>query len=289
MTVIERKLTQVGQMSQIDYLTLTIREGDKQREIQESFEKYLDENKAAGFKDNGVKFGGFSGIHINKRQAASNPKSRLFLYRFIGNEAHTAFSLGGLDGAKATRVDLAVTIQLEKPYERYAWERWRKAKAIMMAEGRAEGVPVLISSPSGDTVQSVSRETSTFLRLYDRCFKMGLPLSEKGRYWRFECEFKRHLSNPVFAALNKTENVEDFISRTVYDRFSKAWLFPSFLPGQTETAIEIGTRITDDEKTLSWLRQTVSPAVERLKQNGKTLEAMTALNLRHFYKQGRLL
>lgn len=135
----------------------------------------------------------------------------------------------------------------------------------------------------GETVYVGSRQSEQMLRLYDKTAQRG-ELGGGARLYRCELELKRKAAQQFWATLLTQADPTPFIIATIRTKVLRANL-PLFLPevtidfGATDTFISI----KDDERTVTWLRRSVAPAILRLVEAGRLEEVERALGVKLFW------
>lgn len=170
-----------------------------------------------------------------------------------------------------TRIDLQITIDLPEDWNT------RKVYDSLVAwdgPGRPRKIAVVMSGDGNDTIYIGSRTSDRFTRLYVK------PLDGGHKALRFETEYKGDHAHTVYAACYRDEDalapilaqeLNDLpaINGTARMLFLKALGVNGHKP-----AIK---RTTGQNSTLDWLRDTVTPSLERLANDHDTHDAIVAL------------
>lgn len=184
-----------------------------------------------------------------------------------------------------SRVDLQVTVELEEPVVQLAQEYYLS----LPGDGR-RNYTLMQNKKGGSTLYVGSRKSPGYGRLYDKGVESGAR--EPGSLWRYEVENKHPRSTPLaMALLSKTANEKDDVGTYnslasaiiphVWDWFDGKGVRPLFSQnGDDELVIEIGRKVTTDEKRLEWLRTQVAPTVSYFIKKNALSELVDALGLR---------
>lgn len=264
----------------VDYLTLTTYEISKFRDgremiIEKNQDKEPRETKKMQYKGNtwGASFAG-------EGEQRGRPH---YMIQVSGGEAQLALpGLSPLD-LNPTRVDVQFTLD-ESETEKVAHElsresKWRDTDTIQTflnhaykrwqwSKGRKKKTNVRTQDGS-DTLYIGGREKA---RLFARLYMKELP--GRGFGIRYELELKQDASRQFMKRVMAGEPVRDLCASVLLDEIGK---YPSRCPMKKalETAINRAmsqrldgltypTVSTDSTKTLAWLQESVSPAVNRV-------------------------
>jgi len=181
-----------------------------------------------------------------------------------GELSEIAFTIAQkLDDIKITRLDIAVDIQMTEKVSQLP----RKLKDTY------RGVfPVsLIESLTGDTLYCGSRESGTYIRIYDKSEEYGLDL---GYVWRFEVEFKQERAQ-VVAELLKKQGIA--IAQDIVWTALRSRDIPSPRVGQTVNLKARKVTMSSSDMKLAWLGRQVRPTVTFLKSIGRLQEVYEQL------------
>jgi len=181
-----------------------------------------------------------------------------------GELSEVAFTIAQkLDDIKITRLDIAVDIQMVERVTRLP----RKLKDTY------RGVfPIsLIESLSGDTLYCGSRESGTYIRIYDKSDEYGLEL---GYVWRFEVEFKAERAQ-VVAELLKKQGIA--IAQDIVWTALRSRDIPSPKVGQTVNLKARKVTMSSSDMKLAWLGRQVRPTVKFLASIGRLQEVYEQL------------
>lgn len=173
---------------------------------------------------------------------------------------------------RCTRIDLAVTVTLKKQFKNFI------AKSYKLLQDENNGIygSVVHNTQGGGTLYVGRRAGEIMGRLYDKGSEQG---EEPGYIFRYEVETKKPKSESLLVELLKTKDVPAMAAAFVYDFFMARGVIPVFPRSDALYAIETQARVSDRDKTLTWLAAQVAPAVKRLIINGDEAAVRDALGL----------
>lgn len=231
-------------------------------------------------------FKGYTGYSVGGLRWGSRQDSDIAM--LSGSDAHQNWYAVGEWCENCSRVDLAVTVNVNRAYPElldtyYNYLNEPRAKHVKYSS------TIMKNSAGGQTLYIGSRASRAFARVYDKGLEAGLE-NEQGKLWRYEVEFKKPLAKQVLSALhtNKylpvdvhwTEEIAQSIVSTVFVWFQARNLPPLFTRRENDSiSLECEARITSDEVSLNWLTTQVQPTVMRLSQKGKLQAVKEALGL----------
>lgn len=166
---------------------------------------------------------------------------------------------------KYTRVDLCVDIEMSERVLGLA----RKLKDGYKGKSQVK----LIESLTGDTFYCGSRNSESYIRIYDKSEFYG---REAGHVWRFEVEFKGGLATlvPDLVAEVGSDGIKDIIFQECRHKD-----LPSPVPGKVVNLKRKMVTMSSSEMKLNWLKSQVRPTVSWLSKLGMKEQVMDALQL----------
>lgn len=176
-----------------------------------------------------------------------------------------------------TRMDLQVTVRLDKPSYSYAKQTYKNCCNSHASDRRYS---LITNSNGGDTLYVGSRQSDQFGRLYDKGVESGLD--KKGYMWRYEVELKKpRAGSAAIAVMQEREcgNLDEAILNYVHQWFVMRGVKPKFRATDTAFVVEVSRKITTDERKLEWLRTQVRPTVADLIERGFEQETFAALGI----------
>jgi len=173
-----------------------------------------------------------------------------------------------------SRVDFQVTVELTNPIETLAENYYAH-----MCKCKKRKYTLITNNNKGKTLYVGSRQSSSFGRVYDKGVESKQAVA--GKIWRYEIELKQPRSHKVARKLlelinpwDKTEDIKRMdltlaVLPTVYDWFDDRGVLPIFdRDGSNELVVEIGRKVTTDEKKLEWLTTQVRPTIQYFLNKG---------------------
>lgn len=186
-----------------------------------------------------------------------------------GRESEDALRVALKAGdCKFTRVDINVDVILKGRVLGLA----RKLKDAYKGPSQVK----LVESLTGDTVYFGSRESESYIRIYDKSAEYG---QEQGFVWRFELEAKRGRAEAVaeYIGLQGKRGIPDLVFTAL-----KQKSVPTPNIGETVNIQRAAMTLSSVEMKLNWLRTQVRPTVRWLYKVGLANEVSEALQLELF-------
>lgn len=191
-------------------------------------------------------------------------------------------SIEKLDAYKTTRFDLQITIKLDSPCPRLAFEQYERLIALRgvglhVSNGRSLSY---VRSESGETMYLGKRKTGRkFFRFYDKSSDYN---AEAGTVWRREIQYGRKLAGAAVQWHREIQGDPEQIEELVEAEFREAGFYdllhPS--PAQVATVKGNGQEKAGLDAKLKWLKVCVRPTVALLIEEEKDKEMLAALGLR---------
>lgn len=184
-------------------------------------------------------------------------------------------------GDRITRLDVQVTIRLERPDPKLAEKVYRTLQAL---KGQGQYRPAIkyISSDTGSTVYSGSRKSAKLLRLYDKSSDYGED--QLGTCWRYEVQYNRRAAPGAWTKIDSYEAEAAKVAALVYSEFASRKMQPLFSVVDHISAIEVGRKYTDAQTKLTWLTKCVRPVIIQLCALGYEEGVINSLSLRGLIK-----
>jgi DNA relaxase NicK len=184
--------------------------------------------------------------------------------------------------SKVTRLDIAVTVELDKPVAKLAEKHYN----ILVRKGILDRYATVIKNTrGGSTLYVGSRKSEQFGRLYDKSARHG---GEEGKSWRYEIELKKPRSDA--AALEFGRHLEASGPSETFRLQLAAWVYKWWINrgvhpiwkyenGQPIGEIKVDYTQTSKDRKLTWLRSQVRPTIQWLAATGCIGEVAQALGL----------
>lgn len=158
-----------------------------------------------------------------------------------------------------TRVDYALDLRMTVP-DKIMLTKWYE-----MSLGNKE-----VRSRDGETLYFGARTSPVFGRAYDKSLRYG---DAPGNVFRFELEGHRVQAKKFAYSWDKAEFKSQHIGQVISGQFLK-WGIKLPITGKK---MRLEVAVTDEEKTITWLRTTVRPCIARLIEAGRISEVKAAL------------
>lgn len=264
----------------VDYVTLTLKKGDKSFDSAVAMcEKMLTDYAAGGEEAKPSNLQGYQGFTVGRLFAGWRDDG--LMIRASSEVAKYVESVVRESGIRfrCTRLDLQVTAKL-RPEEADVAQRVCEARAgSERPNGRKKAATSVIYKNSHvySGLSLGSRVSGRFARLYDKSLEQR-GLVEDG-LWRYECEFKRKLADYLWAALMKAPRGYWFACSIVKAEFEGHGVDMAFIESATGIEMPSSYEPTSEEKKLGWLENHVRSSVLWLIERGKREDVIRALGL----------
>ena len=217
---------------------------------------------------------GFTGFKVGEIEYAMRGDE--FMVRLMSDTAQRAWREVYELGASVTRLDLQVTVEMNRDCQSLVWEYYRRANKKSLEKKRGPRNRVILGNDGGATLYCGERSSSRF----GRCYAKG-PQSKIDYYktaLRFELQLNGKLSKIVATRLAAAKRPDVFaVERTV--SFFRTRI--GHVPVRIESIINdsCSRKRSDVRKKLEWLKASVNPSVQELIKIGYHLEVLKALGL----------
>lgn len=220
---------------------------------------------------------GYSGWRVPRCSYAKNSAEKVLFTLFGGAAQDWALALFKLVDLNVNRLDLAVTIQLERPRNLaklgYAEKLGPRSTGTLLNTKRT----IFLNDDGGATLYLGKRGGERFARLYDKGVQS--KTHAQGELWRFEVEFRRAVATSVFMGMRKQANPFASVPALVWDHFSKRGVTPPFERGISTIILERHIESQSLDTKLTWLTRSVAPVVQQLLLAGFRDEVYNSLGL----------
>lgn len=116
------------------------------------------------------------------------------------------------------------------------------------------------------------------IRIYDKEMESGQP--EYEGTWRIEIEFKEELANELFHRIRRERDMDSAACGLVVAHSARRGLhLPHSSDDRWDVAAFPHDGVTDNLRSLEWLRSQVSPTIRRLLREGLRDDIIRALGL----------
>ena len=181
------------------------------------------------------------------------------------------------NGGKVTRVDIAVTVELDEAKPDAATEAYLARPDVAQRK-----YAVIQNSLGGNTLYVGSRSSEQYGRLYDK--GVEAKIAPPGEIWRYEVEFKKPKSdifvNTLYERIAKGGLPETMLVSTVWLWFFDRGVNPLFRTSNAGVIKPSSEFVaTTSDRQLRWLRTSVAPTLMKLADKGLLVEALDALQV----------
>lgn len=190
--------------------------------------------------------------------------------------------IGSTETYRATRVDIEITVVLDKCDEKLA-SKWYDQIALQKRVGTSVAGRRKISnirSDSGQTLYVGTRKTGRkFFRFYDKSLDLDAPL---GLVWRQEVQYGRDLADEALKMYVNIRGNKQAVIDLVCAEFTDCVGFTLPIPTKIKNGAQMSPepKITTVQAKLEWLERCVKPTIALLMEEGLESEARSALGLR---------
>src|SRR5215207_826651 len=123
------------------------------------------------------------------------------------------------------------------------------------------------------------RTKARYLRVYDKGVES--KVMESGRMWRLELEAKRTLAPALWTDLQKATDVREWCYNSLAEQWRRsgcAWPLTGSTRGGAGIAVPTAAP-TDAVRLARWVKQSVAPAIERLRRAHSASEILSMMGL----------
>jgi hypothetical protein len=276
---------QARTFSSVDWLTVTAMSDLHRDLLVDASRQTLQDLRSQRLPVKKWRFKGYSGWACEGFRTGGRKDSDIVM--LSGLWATEYWTLFGPMAENCTRIDLAVTAELEKPDPALVETLWSKVPAKGIGNGvRLPEYTVLYNTTGGCTLYVGRRTSSQMGRVYDKGIES--KVAPKGTIYRYEIEYKKPHSAEVLTRLLRTvhsRGIAEDIRGTVFNWFAARQVKPIFLDSGKCIVVDTHAKVTSDEVKLDWLTQQVRPSVEGLMSRGKIDEVIRALGLEQYVRQ----
>lgn len=178
---------------------------------------------------------------------------------------------------KISRIDVQVSVRQE-PYDHMlALRAWAKSILRARQEGRQPDYDLYARRTKGSTLYIGEGASRFRARLYERWYKEQVPENEN--VWRYEVQARRERARQVGSLLPKGASALPWAKGYVHSHFARRGVEPIFDGGTAVSLPPLVEGVSDREKTLEWLAQSVRPALSRLEGWGALDQALRVLGV----------
>lgn len=258
----------------IDYITAFWNQDALERFPEAQIMEQINGEIAEGHREqrrsrNGIDWFGSGGAFVGTRDDQR-------FYRAHGHCAHAGTPTAAQTCSSLSRIDGALTVGFEHPQTGRARTAFDGFRQLAPAAGQPRSARLIENSTSGETCYVGSRQSDTYLRLYD--WGVAHDAAPAGCRWRFEVEWKGARANSVGSLLLSHELRELAIAALVRTTFTDRRIEVPWETGILRSAMET-RQPTTVERQMAWLASQVRPTVGSLTDSGYLSGVLDALGL----------
>lgn len=267
--------------SGIDYCTMTAKRGDRAEQLRDRANQLLAEQVDSG---NDLKMWKLSGYRGKRSGGVAFGVRHDGCILVLSSSAAATLAYKSIPLAdNVSRIDLQVTCFDASTQAERAHLGYYSMLEAPRRRGRPPTASLRLNSRGGQTLYCGSRASDKVGRLYDKGIEQ--KTAPAGAYWRYEVEYKRDEAARI-ARLSSEAKLDDaLIAAFVADFFGSRGLpIPACIEDLETIAAEHRATlqfdgITDSDRTLRWLNQTVAASVQRLIDSGRLADVVRALGM----------
>jgi hypothetical protein len=259
--------------SQVDWLTLTFREGGKWEAAKVAAEHALEREISDGENEQLLRFQGYDGRQAGRVGFGTRDDGALI--RLSGALADAGLADLLPLASNVSRIDLAVTIKLPADYPNPMKEGFRLGPTIKPARGAAPDYQLIEHSRQGTTLYVGSRTSPRFGRVYDKWKQSQLAFY--AGCTRYELEAKSKLAARVAAAVAGAPDRRGTIRVLVRNYFQPRGVLIPDDEADDDLHISAYRPRTSDLSRLHWLGTQVKGVTDDLRARGRGADVDAAL------------
>jgi len=261
--------------SQVDWLTLTFKEGGKWQAAKVAVEDALQRELADGEDEQLLKFQGYDGRQAGRVGYGTRDDGALI--RLSGALADEGLRDLLPLASNVSRIDLAVTVKLPPDFPNPMREGFRVGPTTEPKRGAAPDYQIIDHSRKGVTLYVGSRTSPRFGRIYDKWNESQLDYYRGCVRW--ELEQKGRLAARVAAAVAAAPDRRNTIRVLLHDYFTERGCLAPWADDDSDLHISAYRPRTTDLSRLHWLGTAVKGVVDDLRARGRGADVAAALNM----------
>lgn len=197
------------------------------------------------------------------------------IIRLHGPLAATDWKGFARQATNISRFDLQATVKFELDLEGLAQDEKTKAKLHRENSRYKYQINLHDGCGDGDTLYLGSRNSEKFGRLYDKFRESKNP--EYSNCWRYEIEYADKVAVLVARFLLASDGNPTAMLPPLVEQFAFWGIITPFHSTSPIPDLRVKRKQPTDFGTLSWLKDSVRPAIEKLTAKGFEAEVMVAL------------
>lgn len=258
----------------MDWLTVTTPEPVSSAILALHIAGIVDHQKQLGALEHAWGMSGFSGFRVGEIEFGRRGDE--FMVRLMSETAGRSWREIYDLGQSVTRLDLQVTVEMNRDCQPIVWEYYRRANQKSLEKKRGPSNRVILGNDGGATLYCGERTSTRFGRCYAKGPQSKLPQFKTAL--RFELQLNGKLAKLVSSRLYKAKDERAFAFERSVSFFTSRI---GRLPIRTSMLINdsCSRKRSDVRQKLDWLRNSVNPSVQLLSKMGYRLEVLRALGL----------
>lgn len=259
--------------SRIDWVTATIKPGAKQATLHGRAMAWQEQRKNEGYQVKPWSWMGYVGTTVDGCTWGTRETDSMV--RLSGEVAARRGAVALTWADNVSRLDIEVTLRDHDIARNWADRANADSKRDPRVLAGMTETRIIRSTPSGTTAYVGSRSSSRFMRCYDKTSESdgAYPLG----CWRWEVEYKKERANIVARGLQTSGYKPSKVLQIV----KAAWAdYQHRMPcdGLPDHWADKGVKHeTNDEKRLAWLRRSIRPMVERMREGTNAAVLLDAI------------
>lgn len=258
--------------SQVDWLTASAHGKERSQRMLDVAHHVAKEEAAQGNQKRRWRLMGYEGHRVG-RIAYGRRDNASCLVQLSGDAAEQSLVDVLRESDVVTRIDLAATWRATPPDPLMGRNQYALAELWHRGHPRSARPWFVGDSDGGFTCYLGSRESATFLRIYDKgaeSFAQGdAPGIERYRgCWRFELEAKAAMASALATMVADREDRAEYVRGYLVSFLEAHGMSAPFLASQPVALLPGFRRRSDAESRLKHLARNVRPTVEWLMANG---------------------
>ena len=259
--------------ARIDWVTATVKPGSKLATLNGRAKTWMEMRKCEGFRIRPWHWMGYDGETVDGCTFGTRETDGII--RLSGEVAAKRGPVALTWCDNCSRLDICVTIRDNDLGRNWAeivsMDAKRDARVLAgMTETR-----LIQTTPVGTTAYIGSRKSDKYMRCYDK------TAESKGAYplgsWRYEIEYKKERANVVARSLQTDAYRPSKILQLVkaaYLNYGHGMPCAGLPEFYADRVIKFET---DDERRLAWLRSSIRPMIERMREGTNTDVLLSAI------------
>lgn len=269
--------------SQVDWLTASAHGKERSQRMLDVAHHISKEEASQGNQKRRWRLMGYEGYRVG-RIAYGRRDDASCLVQLSGNAAEASLTdvLGESD--VVTRIDLAATWRCTPPDPLMGRNQYALAEMFHRSHPTSARPWFVGDSSGGFTCYLGSRQSATFLRIYDKGAESAAADDRAGleRYracWRFELEAKASMASALATMVADREDRAQYVRDYLVSFLEAHGMSAPFLAGQPVALLPGFRRRSDEESRLKHLARNVRPTVQWLESRGRGQDLREALGI----------